>query len=41
MLFDNMTDLINESFSFSFSGVGHPEYSFFEEYWLSTLTEIL
>ena len=41
MLYDNMTDLINESSSLSFSGVGHPEYPFSEEYWLLTLTEIL
>ena len=32
MLYDNMADLINESSSFSFSDVGHPEFPFSEEY---------
>ena len=31
-LFDNITELINESTPFSSSGVGHPEYPFSEEY---------
>ena len=39
--YDNMGDLINESSSFSFSGVGHPEFPFSEEYWLSALTMVL
>ena len=39
--YDNMGDLINESSSFSFSGVGHPDFPFSEEYWLSALTMVL
>ena len=32
LLFDNMTELINESTSFSSSGDGNPEYPFSEKY---------
>ena len=40
-LYDNMTELINEPSSFSFSGISHPEYPFIEEYWFSGLTVVL